>query len=569
MVKDLYPPYESVPAEWLVGPDQQPEYLDARYAPPAGEMNLTDYLVDRHVRGGRGAHVAVHLFGEDVSYTYAQLAEASHRLALGLSRLGVVPGDRIAVRSTNRPEATIAFLAAWRLGAIGVLVPATARRDELRFFLNDTSAKVLVFANDQGSGIANFEALARSQVASVEHVIAFPDSRGTDHLSWADLLANDDPAFEWPTYSPDALAVIWHTGGTTGTPKACYHTARRLILAAEHTATGYGITEDDVHLFPAPIGHAAGWLSRLTFSLTRGITQVEIEEFSNPENILRAVDQYQVTWLIAMGTSWSQMLAVHERQPGTFDLSSVRRAYAPFITNNGEWLHRAWRRHGLDLLNPVGSTAFAAWFFIPPSDGSTPPMCVGRPVDGWEARLVVPQHAPLTDVAPGEIGQLAVRGVTGLTYWNRPELQQRDIREGWTVVDDLFRVGEEDGQYWYMGRSDMMISPGGHKVAPVEVEEALSAHPSVAHVAVTGAPDPGRGEIVMGWVVLADGFEPSEELRAELQTHVKARLAPYKYPRRIAFMDELPRDPLGKIVMKQLLTWAKSGEPAPGEQSTT
>jgi 2-aminobenzoate-CoA ligase len=407
--------------------------------------------------------------------------------------------------------------------------------------------------------VSELDALDRAEIPSVEHVIAYPDAAGTGHLSWEELIAGRPDTFDPAPHPADAVAVIWHTGGTTGIPKACYHTARRLVLAAECTAAGYDVTDDDVHMFPAPVGHAAGWLSRATFSLVAGITFVELEDFSNPEKVLRAVGEHQVTWLLAMGTTWAQMLPIFEKDPAAFDLSSLRRTYAPFITSNGRWLYDAWREHGFDLLNPVGSTAFAAWFFIPPHDGRTPPLSVWAPTDGWTARIVAPYTSPLEDVPPGEIGQLAVKGVSGLTYWNRPELQTRDVREGWTVTDDLYRV-DEDGHYWYMGRSDMMITPGGHKVAPVEVEQALSAHEAVAEVAVTGAPDAERGQTVVAWVVLTPDTEPDDALRAELQRFVKDRLAPYKYPRRIVFMKQLPRDPLGKIVMKTLAGWASSGE---------
>ncbi|SOC48554.1 2-aminobenzoate-CoA ligase [Blastococcus aggregatus] len=557
-MKDIYPAYSSVPAGWLVPVEDQPDYPERPDSAVGGTLNLTEALVDRHVREGRGDRVAIHLADDGSLYTYADLSRASARLAHALQELGVGPGDRVAVRTPNRPEALIAFLAAWRLGAISVLVPAAARRDELRFFLNDTLVKVLVVANTSAS-LDELDALGRSDIASVEHVIAYPDAAGTEHLSWEALIEGQPESFDPVPHPADAVGVIWHTGGTTGVPKACYHTARRLLLAAECTVAGYDVSDDDVHMFPAPIGHAAGWLSRATFSLVAGITFVELEDFSNPETVLRAVGDYGVTWLLAMGTTWAQMLPVLENDPAAYDLSSLRRTYAPFITSNGQWLHEAWRKHGLDLLNPVGSTAFAAWFFIPPHDGRTPPLSIWAPTDGWIARVVTPYTSPLEDVPPGEIGQLAVRGVTGLTYWNRPELQSRDVREGWTVTDDLVRV-DADGHYWYMGRSDMMITPGGHKVAPVEVEQALSAHEAVAEVAVTAAPDAKLGQTVMAWVVLTPGTEPDEALRVELQRFVKDRLAPYKYPRQIVFLERLPRDPLGKIVMKTLAGWADTGE---------
>jgi 2-aminobenzoate-CoA ligase len=557
-MKDRYPEYDSIPPEWLVAADAQPDYLESRLLETGDRLDLTDFLIDRHVRDGRGDRVAVHLADDGTRYTYRQLSAASARLAHALCDLGVRLGDRVAVRSPNRPEALIGFLAAWRLGAVPVLTPALARRDELRFFLEDTRAKVLLVAN-RGDCIGELQALDRAQLTHLDHVVAYPEASGTDYLSWDELLAGRSDSFGPQPHPADAVAVIWHTGGTTGTPKACYHTSRRLVLAAQHSTAGYEVGEDDVHLFPAPLGHAAGWLSRTTHSLIRGITQVELEDFNNPERVLRAVGDYKVTWLLAMGATWAKMLPFYERDPSAYDLSSVRRAYAPFITSNGQWLYEAWRAHGFDLLNPVGSTAFAAWFFVPPNDGTTPPLSVGAPLEGWTTRIVTPYTSPLQDVPRGEIGQLAVRGVSGLTYWNRPELQARDVREGWTVTDDLFRV-DDAGNYWFMGRADMMITPGGHKVAPVEVEQALAAHDSVAEVAITGAPDPQLGETVLAWIVLAPGWSPDDTLRVELQQFVKNRLAPYKYPRRIVFMEQLPRDPLGKIVMKTLSGWAQTDE---------
>jgi 2-aminobenzoate-CoA ligase len=196
---------------------------------------------------------------------------------------------------------------------------------------------------------------------------------------------------------------------------------------------------------------------------------------------------------------------------------------------------------------------------MPRHDEKNPPLSLGRPIDGFEARIVVPYSDPLEDAAPGTVGQLAMRGPSGLTYWNRPELQQRDIREGWTVTDDLARV-DEDGHYWYLGRSDMMISTSGYKVAPLEVEQVISTHPAVREVVVTAAPDQVRGEIVMAWIVPQTAGDATAVLAEEIRKYVRERVSPYKYPRRIAFMSELPHDPLGKITVKRVVSWAQGRE---------
>ena len=560
-MKDHYPRQPNIPPGWLVEPAGQPDFVvPADWDLPA-EFDLAGMLVDRHVAAGRGDRAAFIEADRRRTWTYRDLQVASLRFAGVLADLGVEPGDRVALRTPNVTEAVVAWLATWRLGAVVALTPPHARRAEIPFFIDDTRAKVLIVAN-QTPYIE--ETLAcRDQLASVEHVIAFPDARGTPFLSWAELEAGRDAAevgrWSVPTDSP---AIVWHTGGTTGIPKACYHTVRRVIFGGEAGTRAYGVVADDIHLFPAPLGHAAGWLSRSTHSLYRGITTIEVENFSDPRTVLRAIEEYRVTWMIALATSWVAMLRAHEEDGARTDLSSLRRAYAPFLTGIGPWLHDAWEKHGVRLLNPMGSTAFASWFMMPPPGEDVPAMSVGRPSPGFEVRVVVPDCDPLRDVEPGQYGQLALRGPTGLTYWNRPERQARDVREGWTLIDDLARR-DADGWFWYMGRTDLMVTVSGFKVAPVEVESLLAEHPSVAEVAVTAAPDPERGEVVMAWVVPADGVDPTQELALELQHLVKDAVAPYKTPRRIQFMRCLPHDPIGKPVVKVLCAWARGeGEAA-------
>lgn len=558
-MKDHYPTYPNIPAGWLVDPADQPEYIVPDGWDVTAEFGLAEVLVDRHVAAGRGDRVAFVEADRGRTWTYSDLQAASLRFAAVLENLGVSAGDRVALRTPNVTEAVVAWLATWRLGAVVALTPPHARRAEIPFFIADTRSKVLVVANQ--SPYVDEVVACRDELTGLTHVVAFPDAAGTSFLSWADLEASSRSVFVPRAVPPESPAIVWHTGGTTGIPKACYHTVQRVVLGGEAGTRGYGVDPADVHLFPAPLGHAAGWLSRSTFTLYRGITTVELEHFADPRNVLRAVEEHRVTWLIALATSWVAMLRAYEEDGARYDLSSLRRAYAPFLTGIGGWLHDGWQKHGVRLLNPMGSTAFASWFMIPPHDEDVPAMAVGRPSPGYQVRIVVPDSDPLRDVEPGAYGQFALRGPTGLTYWNRPERQARDVREGWTLIDDLGRR-DPQGWYWYMGRTDLMVTVSGFKVAPVEVEELLAEHSSVAEVAVTAAPDPERGEVVMAWVVPADGVEPTVDLALELQRLVKDRVAPYKTPRRIQFMRTLPHDPLGKPVVKLLCAWARGdGEP--------
>lgn len=556
-MSDSYPLFGSIPPEWLVPPDHQPAYLDGpEVAPEDRRANLPDLLLDRHVRAGRGDVVAFVHADTGETWTYREAAQRSRRAAAAMAALGVRPGDRVAVRSGNHPEVIMLYLAAWRLGAVAVLTPPQARRTEIPFFIKDTRPKVLFVANE-GDYIG--ETLAcLTELDPVDAIVAFPDSPGDPLLSWQELMerADDDVPDREPW--PDEVAVVWHTGGSTGVPKACYHTGYRLVHGAQPSVAAYGVQEDDVHLFPAPVGHAAGWLSRTTFSLLPGITVVELADFSSGTKVLQAITEHRVTWFMALGVTWASMLNAYEANPSAYDLTALRRAYAPFVAGSG-WLYEAWKAHGIELLNPMGSTAFGNWFILPRHNEKNPPLSLGRPIDGFEARIVAPYCDPLQDAAPGAVGQLAIRGPSGLTYWNRPELQERDIREGWTVTDDLARV-DENGHYWYLGRSDMMISTSGYKVAPLEVEQVISTHPAVREVIVTAAPDEVRGEVVMAWIVPKTEGDATAVLADEIRKYVRERVSPYKYPRRIAFVSKLPHDPLGKITVKRVVSWAQHRE---------
>lgn len=559
-MSDSYPPDGSIPPDWLVPEDRQPRYLGDPPDPADRRANLPDLLVDRHVLAGRGGIAAIVQADTGRIWTYRDVQEHSRRGAAALASLGVRAGDRVAIRSGNRAEVIMLYLAVWRLGAVAVLTPPQARRSEIPFFVTDTGASVLIVANSDDYLAETAACL--TELDSLTAVVAYPDSPGEPFLAWDDLLAEADSGVPEREPQPDEVAVVWHTGGSTGTPKACYHTAHRLVRSAQPSVAAYGVALGDVHMFPAPVGHAAGWLSRTTFSLLPGITFVELEDFADGAKVLDAVTEHRVSWFLGLPVTWAAMLTAYEAAPQRYDLSSLERAHAPFIAASGGWLYDAWARHGLELLNPMGSTAFGNWFMVPRTGEKNPPMTLGRPVEGFEARIVVPYSSPLDDVPPGEVGQLAIRGPSGLTYWNRPEMQERDVREGWTVIDDLARL-DEDGFYWYLGRSDMMISTSGYKVAPLEVEKTISTCPLVQEVAVTGAPDELRGQVVMAWVVLRDDADATGATAAALQLQVREQLSPYKYPRRIAFLRALPHDPLGKIVIKKVVGWAWGDEAPP------
>jgi 2-aminobenzoate-CoA ligase len=356
----------------------------------------------------------------------------------------------------------------------------------------------------------------------------------------------------------DRPALIWHTGGTTGKPKACYHEAGRYLLGGHSAARMFDFTPDDVQLaFPGPVGHAAGLIGRTSVSLLHGAAHVEVANFADPQAVLDAMARYRVTWASAVAVVWARMLPIYESDPGRYDLSALTGAYAPMLSVVSADVYEGWKRHGIVLHNLMGSTQFATWFMASRRKDEMPPGVVGRAAPGYEATVIAAETREWKELPADEVGLLAVRGPTGLTYWDRPDLQERDVRNGWTVMDDLAKVDDE-GRIWYLGRSDFLINTAGFKVAPVEVEEVLGAHPSVAEVSVVGSPDPERGEVVTAWVVLEEGFKADDSLVRALQEHVKAAISPYKYPRRFVFTDAFPRDPVGKVQVRELRDRSRS-----------
>ena len=293
-------------------------------------------------------------------------------------------------------------------------------------------------------------------------------------------------------------------------------------------------------------------------SLLHGLPHVEVEALADPRMLLDALSRYRVTWGIASAVLWAKMLPIYAADPGAYDLSALNSAYGLMVSMVSHTIYDGWKEHGVVLRNPMGSTQFATWFMTPGRNEDTPPACVGRPSPGYQATVIDAEKPGFHELGPDEIGLLAVKGPSGLTYWNRPRsLQERDVRNGWTIMDDLAKRDAE-GRFWYLGRADFMINTAGFKVAPVEVEDVLAEHPAVGEAAVVGSPDPERGEAVTAWVVLNPAFTACDELGKELQAFVKSRISPYKYPRRVVFTASLPRDPVGKVQVRDLRDRSKA-----------
>lgn len=546
-MKDVYPILPTVPQEWIVPPELQPEYLDIEGSEVDGTSNVGLWLTQRQIALGRGDIPALIHHEEVTVLTFRDLAEASARFANVLNAKGVRPGDRVAFRLSNRPEAVITALGAWRVGAIVVPTPPQARTQELQFLIGDTEPTVLVAYGREGS----IEEVAPAVAGTGVRTVIVVGGQGTAFESWEDLLAEAAPTFSDPALSSDSLALIWHTGGTTGVPKACYHTHRRYLQASESFRGATGIQPGERWAAAAPIGHALGFLHHTTFTLANGATAVMIEGFARPQAVLTAIAKHNVETFTAIAATWARMLDAMRDAPELDRIGSLKRGYAMWQSASSHEVRDGWEARGIDLMNNFGSTAFASWILVPRAGETFPAASLGKAALGYRIEAIDPEARQVVPLPRGTTGRMVVRGVTGLTYWRRPAEQVRDVVDGWTLADDLINIGE-DGNAEYLGRTDFMISTAGYKVAPVEVEQVLATHAAVRECAVVGTPDPIRQEIVTAFVALQPGTAPSDDLKHQLQDHCKARLAPYKYPRRIEFIDALPRDPVGKVQPRRL-----------------
>jgi 2-aminobenzoate-CoA ligase len=544
-VKDHYPPVSTLDGSWLVAPPEQPEYLPLDGVDLDGG-GLGDRLAAAHVRNGLGDQVAIIHHEGGSLLTYGQLAAAGRRAAAAFASIGVGRGDRVALRGPNCPEMLVAAIGAWTLGAAVVPTPAQSRCAELRFFLTDTAPTVLLTSLRRG--IIDEVALAVDGLDLT--VVGFdgPPDAVTEHR-WEELL---DTAPDLPSNDDvdlrDQLALVWHTGGTTGRPKGCYHTQRRFLLAGYSIGRATGCTPGSVWAGAVPVGHALGFIYHTIYTLLHGATVVLIESFADPDAVLTAIATHRVEVFTAVAATWARMLESLAAGSAPEPVS-LRRGYAMWQTSSSSTVTQGWRRHGIELLNNFGSTSFATWVLV--ADEESPPGALGKSAPGYTVLAIDPAQPGIVAVPPGAVGRMAVRGPTGLTYWRRPDMQATDVVDGWTLVDDLIRI-DENGDVTYLGRTDFMISTAGNKVAPAEVEAVLAEHPAVQELAVVGLPDPLRQEIVAAFVMVAPEYEASAQLARELQDHVKARLAPYKYPRRIEFISELPRDHVGKVLPRAL-----------------
>ncbi|GGA10565.1 2-aminobenzoate-CoA ligase [Blastomonas marina] len=518
--RDNLPPFEQWPELLLDGFDY------------AERLNAGVELCDRLVDEGHGDRIA--LIGNGRSRTYKELADWSNRIARALVEdYGVVPGNRVLIRGPNNPALVACWLAATKAGAVAVNTMPMLRAGELCKIVD--KAEIGLALCDTRS-LDEMVACAKDS-RFLEKVVGFDGT--ANHDAELDRVALSKPVrFEAADTSQDDVALLGFTSGTTGEPKATMHFHRDLLIIADGYAKEVlGVTPGDIFVGSPPLAFTFGLGGLAIFPLRFGAAAALLEQAS-PANMVELIETHRATISFTAPTAYRAMLAAMDEGA---DLSSLRLAVSAGETLPAPVWEEWERKTGTPILDGIGSTELLHIFITNRPDDRAP-ACTGRPVTGYEARIVDDE---MQDVAQGEIGRLAVRGPTGCRYLADAR-QAEYVREGWNLTGDSFRQGE-DGRFHFAARSDDMIISSGYNIAGPEVEAALLSHPDVAECAVIGASDAERGQVVEAHVVVAAGVARDEATVERLQEHVKARIAPYKYPRSVVFVDGLPKTTTGKI----------------------
>ncbi|MCZ4282687.1 AMP-binding protein [Kiloniella laminariae] len=515
----------------LPSPESQPEYLRENFQYPEylnAAVCLTNDMVDK----GFGDHTA--LIGNGRQRTYKELTDWTNRIAHALVEdFGVKPGHRILIRSANNPAMVACWLAATKAGAVVVNTMPMLRMGELSKIVD--KAEIALALCD--TRLMDELVLCAKESRYLKKVVGFDGT--ANHDAELDRVAlGKSVQFSAVQTGRDDVALLGFTSGTTGNPKATMHFHRDLLTIADAYAKEVlQVTPEDVFVGSPPLAFTFGLGGLAVFPLRFGATATLLENASPPE-MIKIIETYRATICFTAPTAYRVMLKAMDEGA---DLSSLRCAVSAGETLPAAVFDEWVTKTGKPILDGIGATELLH-IFISNRLGDAKASSTGRVLTGYKAMIV---DENMDEVPRGEVGRLAVKGPTGCRYLadNR---QQDYVCKGWNLTGDSF-YQDETGEFHFVARSDDMIVSSGYNIAGPDVEQALLLHPSVLECAVVGAPDEIRGMVVEAHVVLREGVREDDDTAEILKNHVKKTIAPYKYPRVVKFLKELPKTQTGKI----------------------
>lgn len=519
-VRDRLPPPELLPEFRFDLPEvQYPARLNA-----AAEL----------LKGGDAQALAV--VNQHGRWTYAELDDFSGRIArLLVEEEGLIPGNRVLLRGPNCYTIFAAWLGVLKAGGVVVSTMPLLRPGEIATVIERAQISHAIV---DSRFIGDFRAAAE-ETHCVRTIVKYDGDYGRGEIETR--TASLSPLAPADTHRDDPC-ILAFTSGTTGVPKGCVHFHRDVLAPCDTFARHLVDPKPgDVFMTSAPMAFTFGLGITPMFPLRFGAASATIEQASPPA-LLDAIAKFGVTHLGTAPTAYKAMLS----HPQLDDALKTLRYCISAGEHLPEATWRAWKeRTGIAITDGIGSTEMMH-IFVSAAGDEVRPGSTGKAVPGYTATVLDLDGNPLDE----GIGRLAIKGPTGCRYLDDP--RQRDyVENGWNVTGDTYRK-DVDGYFWYLARSDDMIVSSGYNIGAPEVENALLSHAAVAECAVVGVPDAERGQRVKAFVVLASNASASDALVAELQTHAKSRIAPYKYPREIEFVEALPKTATGKLRRSEL-----------------
>ena len=510
---------------------------------------------------------AVYYFNQEI--TYREIDQHSDSLAAALLKFGVDKGDRVVLILQNIPQFLIAQYATWKLGAIVVPLNPMFKEKELIYYFKDSEAKTLIILDEVLSSLDRsfLKQTSIETIITTSSLDMLPPGieppkllEGVKKISLPgtlDLMESlrryRGKGVKEPGLSPDDVAYLTYTSGTTGPPKGAMNTHGNLVFNARVYKASALMDENDVVLGVAPLFHVTGEVAHLAVASLNSIPVILYYRFS-PEETLRLVERWRATMTVASITVF--MALMNHDDIKRRDISSFKKAYSGGAPISSAIVERFEKLTGLYIYNVYGMTETTSPSHITPLGMRSPvdsvsgALSVGVPIPNSIVKIVDLEKGT-NELAPGEIGEIVDKGpmvVPG--YWQKPEETAHAIRDGWLYTGDVGKM-DNDGWFYVIDRKKDMINVSGYKIWPRDVEDVLYKHPSVREVSVVGVPDPYRGETVKAFIALKEGKEGLVSAD-ELITFCKERMAAFKYPRHIEFVDEIPKTLTGKFLRRAL-----------------
>lgn len=509
------------------------------------QFNAAAYFVDRHMAEGRGEKIAIE--AGDIKLTYGRLAERVNRTGNLFRQLGVRIEERVTLLLLDTPEFAYCFFGAIKIGAVPVPINTLLKPADYEFILNNCRARVLVVTQ---SLLPQIQAIPKERLLYLQVILVVGSSAPAGVTDFTSAMQQCSADLEPEPTSKDDAAFWLYSSGSTGFPKACVHLQHDMVICAERYAKGIlNMTDQDRCFSVAKLFFAYGLGNGLYFALAVGGTNILLAGPPRPKDIFDTIERHRPTLFFSVPSNFANLLAYEKSKPDVnaggreFDLSSVRYAISAGESLPAALFHRFKQRFGVEILDAIGSTE-VLHMFIANRPGAVRPGSSGQIIPGYEARIVDENDK---EVVRRDIGNLLVKSdSTCAFYWNQHERTKDTIQGHWIRTGDKY-YQDEDGYFWYAGRSDDMLKCSGVWVSPVEIESVLIEHPAVLEAAVVGREDQDQLLKPAACVVLREGVRGSAQLARELEEFVVARLPVYKRPRWVEFFPELPKTATGKL----------------------